>query len=176
MRDSNSRKPGSQPGATSSSAPSPAASEKPAAPPDEFTGRSGRIVHDERGNAIWDWIKETSRIAIDSTSHLLKKLEVPELKVEDTQNNKELKLESDRDAGGGYNPYGGSTPGGKAAPRGGSGGAAASRSSGGSGSDRAASGSAAPGGRTGAGGTRSGTNLGGGYDPYGKDVTRKSGR
>ncbi len=120
MGDSHSRKPGPGPDATSSSAPSSAASGKHATPKDEFAGRSGRIVHDERGNAVWDWIKETSRIAIDSTSRLLKRLEVPELKMEDTQKNNELSLEADRDAGGGYNPYGGSTSGSKStAPRGG---------------------------------------------------------
>jgi len=67
------------------------------------------VVHDERGNAVWDWVKDTTRIAIDSTSRLLKRLEVPELKVEgekDTQ----LRLESERDPGGGYDPYGKSTP------------------------------------------------------------------
>ena len=177
MGDSNSRKPGVGPGATSPSAPSPAASGKSAAPKDEFAGKSGRIVHDERGNAVWDWIKETSRIAIDSTSRLLKRLEVPELKVEDTQKNNELSLESDRDAGGGYNPYGGSTSGGKtAAPRGAvvSGGAPSrGTSSGNSGNTTS--------GRPAAGGTRSGSNsgggnVGGGYDPYGKGVTRKPGR
>ena len=73
--------------------------------PDPLAGRSGRIVHDERGNAIWDWVKETSRIAIDSTSRLLKRLEVPELKVEDTQDNP-LSFEERRDPGGGYDPYG----------------------------------------------------------------------
>jgi hypothetical protein len=155
-----------RPGGTPSSAPSPAASGKPAASPDEFAGKAGRIVHDERGNAIWSWIKETSRAAIESTSHLLKKLEVPELTMEDTQNN-ELKLESDRDAGGGYNPYGGSTSGGKAAsPRGGSGGAPP----GGTASERTSSSGSR-------GGSNAGnTNVGGGYDPYGKSVTRKPGR
>jgi hypothetical protein len=177
MGDSNSRKPGSGPGATSPSAPGSAASEKSAARKDEFAGRSGRIVHDERGNAVWDWIKETSRIAIDSTSRLLKRLEVPELKVEDTQKNNELTLESDRDAGGGYNPYGGSTSGGKAAAARGSigSGGAMSRGTSSSGSGNATSG------RSGAGATRSGSNsggsnVGGGYDPYGKGVTRKPGR
>jgi hypothetical protein len=66
----------------------------------------GRIVHDERGNAVWDWLKETGRIAIESTSRLLRKLELPELKVEDKKD-EELRLESDQDPGGGYDPYNG---------------------------------------------------------------------
>ena len=99
-----------------------------------------------------------------------KRLEVPELKVEDTQKNNELSLESDRDAGGGYNPYGGSTPGGKA-----------SNSRSGIGSVGGRSGGAIPGGtasaRTGSSGSNAGNgNIGGGYDPYGKGVTRKPGR
>jgi hypothetical protein len=144
--------------------------EKPAASPDESAGKAGRIVHDERGNAIWSWIKETSRAAIESTSHLLKKLEVPELTMEDTQNN-ELKLESDRDAGGGYNPYGGSTSGGKAAsPRG----SVGSRSGGATPAGTASERTSSSGSR---GGSNSGnSNVGGGYDPYGKSVTRKPGR
>jgi hypothetical protein len=36
---------------------------------------------------------------------LLKKLEVPELKLEDSSENKELMLEDEK-AGGGYDPYG----------------------------------------------------------------------
>jgi hypothetical protein len=68
------------------------------------TTPSGRVVHDDRGNAVWDWLKETSRIAIESTSRLLKKLEVPELRMEEEKDN-ELRLESDRDPGGGYDPY-----------------------------------------------------------------------
>jgi hypothetical protein len=62
------------------------------------------VVHDSRGNAVWDWVKETGRIAIESTSRLLKRLEMPELKTED-KTDQELRLESDRDAGGGYDPY-----------------------------------------------------------------------
>jgi hypothetical protein len=176
MGDSNSRRPGIRPGGTPSSAPSPAASEKPAASPDEFAGKAGRIVHDERGNAIWSWIKETSRAAIESTSHLLKKLEVPELTMEDTQKN-ELKLESDRDAGGGYNPYGGSTSGGKAAPpRGSVGGRSGGATPGGTASARtSSSGSSSPSGARG-GSNAGNSNVGGGYDPYGKSVTRKPGR
>jgi hypothetical protein len=65
---------------------------------------SGRVRHDERGNAIWDWLKDTGRNALEATSRLLKKLEAPHLDVEDTKD-QELRLESDRDPGGGYDPY-----------------------------------------------------------------------
>jgi hypothetical protein len=178
MGDSQSRKSGSRPGAPAPSAPSPAVSAKPVAPKDEFEGKSGRIVHDERGNAVWDWIKETSRIAIDSTSRLLKKLEVPELKMEDTQKNNELSLESDRDAGGGYNPYGGSTSGGRSAfSRGGGSTGSREPTSGdpGSGATRSA-GTANTRASGNSGSNSGGANIGGGYDPYGKSVTRKPGR
>jgi len=67
---------------------------------------AGRVTHDERGNAVWDWLKETGRFCLESTSALLKRLEVPNLEVEGDKD-EELRLESDRDAGGGYNPYGG---------------------------------------------------------------------
>ena len=83
----------------------PAAPAKPGASPASH-GPSGKVVHDERGNAVWDWLKQTSRIAIESTSRLLRRLEAPELKVEDTQDN-ELRLMPDGKtcAGGGYDPY-----------------------------------------------------------------------
>jgi hypothetical protein len=131
MGDSHSWKPGAWPGSSPSPAKPPAADSsrtpiaatksapagaraplldaKPATA-DSAGNSAGRIVHDDRGNAVWDWLKDTARIAIDSTSRLLRKLEVPELKVEDTQH-QQLRLESDRDPGGGYDPYGkGITP------------------------------------------------------------------
>lgn len=58
---------------------------------------------------MWDWLKETGRNAIESTSRLLKKLEAPQLEVED-KTEEELRLLSDRDPGGGYDPYNQSTP------------------------------------------------------------------
>lgn len=65
---------------------------------------SGRVRHDERGNAVWDWLKDTGRSALDATSRLLKKLEAPHLEVEDKKD-EELRIEPDRDPGGGYDPY-----------------------------------------------------------------------
>jgi hypothetical protein len=67
-------------------------------------GTTGTVVHDDRGHAVWQWVKETSRVAIDSTSRLLRKLEAPDLKMEDTKD-EELRIMSDPTAGGGYDPY-----------------------------------------------------------------------
>ena len=52
---------------------------------------------------MWDWVKQTSRAAIDSTSRLLKKLEAPELKIENTQD-EELRIMPEGKAAG-YDPY-----------------------------------------------------------------------
>ena len=49
---------------------------------------------------------ETGRIAIESTSRLLKRLELPDLKTEEqAKADGELRLETDRESGGGYDPY-----------------------------------------------------------------------
>ncbi len=68
------------------------------------TGATGKVVHDDHGSAVWDWLKQTGRIAIESTSRLLRKLEAPDLKVEDTHD-KELRIMREPGSGGGYDPY-----------------------------------------------------------------------
>jgi hypothetical protein len=67
---------------------------------------AGRIVHDERGNALWKWRGDTS--STDSTSGILKHLDPLDLKVEG-QDAGPAAPNSNRargpDAGGGYDPY-----------------------------------------------------------------------
>jgi hypothetical protein len=51
----------------------------PADNSDAAAKRAGKVVHDARGNAVWDW----SRSPTDSTTHLLRKLDSPELSLAD---------------------------------------------------------------------------------------------
>ncbi|MBS0579180.1 MAG: hypothetical protein JSR36_07950 [Proteobacteria bacterium] len=67
-------------------------------------GATGKVVHDDRGNAVWDFLKQSGRHAIESTSRLLRRLEAPELKFEDPKD-EELRVMPDPSTGGGYDPY-----------------------------------------------------------------------
>ena len=86
--------------------------------------KPGGVKHDSRGNAVWQWAADTGRHAIDSTSRLLKRLDVPGLKIDEDPPKKPaapaaqkqgLSVASDErdrkprapDPGGGYDPYGG---------------------------------------------------------------------
>ena len=86
------------------SAPAPGAARPHPAPRAGGDGATGKVVHDDRGNAMWDWLKTTSRHAIESTTRLLRKLEAPELKMEDTKD-EELRIAPEPSTGGGYDPY-----------------------------------------------------------------------
>jgi hypothetical protein len=82
---------------------------KPATPRDPVdspsAGPSGRVRHDERGVAVWDWAVASGEFATLSTTRALKKLEVADLKIEDHKPG-ELKLETTgRDKAGGFDPY-----------------------------------------------------------------------
>ncbi len=44
---------------------------------------TGRVKHDDRGNAIWEWAMATGAINIDSATHRLRKLDVSSLSLAD---------------------------------------------------------------------------------------------
>jgi hypothetical protein len=66
----------------------------------------GRVRHDERGVAVWDWAVASGEFQTLSATRAMKKLEVADLKIEDTAPKGGLSLEtSGRDKGGGFDPY-----------------------------------------------------------------------
>jgi hypothetical protein len=73
----------------------------------------GGVQHDTRGNAVWQWAVESGRHVLESTSQLLKRLDVPGLKLEDDPEvlkDKAAAQEPGDPAGPlrsvGYDPYG----------------------------------------------------------------------
>lgn len=82
------------------------ADEKKRAAMDKIGGSTGRVRHDERGMAVWDWSVETAEFETLSATGALKKLDVGDLKIEETAKMGGLSLEKpSRDKGGGFNPY-----------------------------------------------------------------------
>src|SRR5271168_3287828 len=65
--------------------------------------RPGAVEHDKRGNAVWKWAVDSGRDMLDSTSKLLKRLEVPGLSIDGSDPVIET-VSVDRHAG--YDPYG----------------------------------------------------------------------
>ena len=51
----------------------------------EESVRSGKVTHDSRGNAIWDWDIATGVLARKSVAELLTSLEAPEVLSLDTE-------------------------------------------------------------------------------------------
>lgn len=67
---------------------------------------AGRVRHDERGMAVWDWAVASGEFNTLSATSALKKLGVEDLKIEETSRVGGLSLEkSSRDKGGGFDPY-----------------------------------------------------------------------
>jgi hypothetical protein len=67
---------------------------------------AGRVRHDERGMAVWDWAVATGEFATLSATHAMKKLDLDALKIEETSRTPKLSLEkAGRDKGGGFDPY-----------------------------------------------------------------------
>src|SRR5262245_5108988 len=66
---------------------------------------AGRVKHDERGVAVWDFAIATGEFASLSQTAAIKRLSIADLAVEDHKP-VELKMEvSGRDKGGGFDPY-----------------------------------------------------------------------
>jgi hypothetical protein len=67
------------------------------------TESAGRVRHDDRGNAVWDWSLDTGEFDALSSSALIRHLNVADLKMQASPG---LALSiAGRDAGGGGDPY-----------------------------------------------------------------------
>ena len=72
----------------------------------------GGVSYDARGNAVWQWAVDSGRHLMEATSHLLKRLEVPGLKLEEEASPQERKSVAksspsvEPQGGAGYDPYG----------------------------------------------------------------------
>jgi hypothetical protein len=67
---------------------------------------AGRVRHDERGMAVWDWAVASGEFAALSATNMMKKLEIDDLKIEETQRAvRALVAPVGRDVGGGGDPY-----------------------------------------------------------------------
>ena len=67
------------------------------------TESGGRVRHDERGNAVWDWALDTGVFDALSSTGLLRRLDVSDLKMQESPG---LALAvAGRDAGGGGDRY-----------------------------------------------------------------------
>jgi hypothetical protein len=64
---------------------------------------SGKKIEDSQGRSVWKFAVDTGKHLLDSTSTLLKRLEVPGLKIDDDPG---LGGKASGPAGGGYDPYG----------------------------------------------------------------------
>src|SRR5579862_4357755 len=74
--------------------------------------RGGGISRDAQGNAVWQWAVDSGRHLMESTSLLLKRLEVPGLKLEDEAGPQDKKIDpqsgmpTESPGNAGYDPYG----------------------------------------------------------------------
>jgi hypothetical protein len=76
------------------------------------SSQAGRIVHDSRGNAVWNWDKGSDPSSTASTSKMLRKLDLANLRVEEAAQ-PEKPLEPKKKGSGygpGYNPYDRTSP------------------------------------------------------------------
>ncbi len=80
--------------------------------PTDKKNPAGRVKHDAGGRAIWEWAVDTGRHALDSTSRLLRRLDLPGLSLLDEEQEKKKKAEEEERAAheAGNNPYDNDAP------------------------------------------------------------------
>ncbi len=66
---------------------------------------TGRVRHDERGMAVWDWAVATGEFATLSATNVMRKLDSGSLAIEETQRSAKAVEPAGRDKGGGGDPY-----------------------------------------------------------------------
>lgn len=82
-----------------------AAGSSPPPPPLEARP-SGRVRHDERGMAVWDWAAASGETAALSATNVMRKLDVSELSIEQTQRSlKAMQPPTGAGVGSGGDPY-----------------------------------------------------------------------
>ena len=80
-------------------------------PPQPKPPRREKISYDSRGNPVWQWAVDSGRHLMESTSLLLKRLDIPGLKLEDDDSaaSRETDAKSGKVSGpqgsAGYDPY-----------------------------------------------------------------------
>jgi hypothetical protein len=90
---------------------STSAKDKKTAETKDASPEAGRIVHDSRGNAVWKWGKGSDSSSTATTSKMLRKLDIGNLRLEDAaqaESPPETKTANKKGATGygpGYNPY-----------------------------------------------------------------------
>jgi hypothetical protein len=79
---------------------------------EEASKRSGRVTFDSRGNSIWEWqTEEPGEFSSEVNTHYVKKLELPELSLEEDPQKKAVgkierpQAEVENRRATGFNPY-----------------------------------------------------------------------
>ena len=72
--------------------------------PPRDAGPAGRVRHDERGMAVWDWAAASGETAALSATNVMRKLDVSELSIEQTQRSLKA-MQPPTGAGAGGDPY-----------------------------------------------------------------------
>src|SRR5262245_1648290 len=68
-------------------------------------GPAGRVRHDERGMAVWDMAVASGEFAKLSATNVMRKLNIDDLAIEQTQRSMKALAPGGRDSGGGGDPY-----------------------------------------------------------------------